>query len=287
MTARPLYIAEVRGFCRGVRQAIGMFEQAVADSDEPCYVLHELVHNRTVTRQMLERGAIIVDNVADVPPGSRLLFGAHGVSRQTEAEAAARHLRVIDSCCLFVRKLQQLAADLRPGRDLVLYGRAGHPEVNGILGHSAADRNFLIGTAGEIAGLPELHEPLLLIQTTAEAQEAEAVREAFQQRFPHGECPVHICHASSERQASVLRLATLTSHILILGSQHSSNANRLRDVAQRAGVNAILVDGPDEIPHDWLDAPSLGLGASASTPDCLIAETIEFLAEHGYNPISS
>lgn len=283
MTAKPLYIAEARGFCRGVRQAISMFEEAVAASDEPCYVLHELVHNRTVTSQMLERGAIIVSQLEDVPSGSRLLFGAHGVPRQTEEAAAARSLRVIDSCCLFVRKLQQLAAELPPGSDLVLYGKAGHPEVNGILGHSAAARNFLIGNALEISALPELHSPLLLIQTTAESQEAEAVRSAFMARFPEGKCPVHICHASSERQASVLKLTELTSHIIILGSSHSSNANRLCDVARSTGAEAILVDTPAEIPCAWLDFPSLGLGASASTPDCLIEETIRFLGRNGFS----
>ncbi|NLF93747.1 MAG: 4-hydroxy-3-methylbut-2-enyl diphosphate reductase [Oligosphaeraceae bacterium] len=279
---RKLVVADCLGFCRGVEHALALFQSAAAASPEPLYVLYELVHNRAVSEQMRRQGAVFVSSLDQVPAGSRLLIGAHGLPLALHEQARQKGLRVIDATCQLVKKLHALAASVPPEATLLLLGKAGHPEAIGILGHSGSPNTCLIQSLEELEALPPLRQPVLLTQTTVNHNEVQAVREAFCRRFPDGRCPVSICAASRQRQEAVEKLARRTELVLVIGSSHSSNARRLCECALQAGTPAVLIENADSIPEAVQAVRRLGLSAGASTPEYLIAHTVERLLAMGF-----
>lgn len=279
---RQLFIAECLGFCRGVERALELFESSIAQSTSPLYVLYELVHNVAVTEQMRQAGATFVSGLEAVPPGSRLLIGAHGLPRVLAEEAARKGLQIIDATCQLVKKLHSLAAAISPDSALILLGKAGHPEAIGILGHSGTRHCYLIEKATDLECLPALKTPLLLAQTTVNHNDVEATRQAFALRFPHGTSPVSICNASWQRQQAIEKLAHQAELVLVIGSKHSSNANRLCECARQAGAQSLLIEDANHIPAAVNGVHSLGLSAGASTPDFLISQATKRLQEMGF-----
>ena len=243
------------------------FQRRCTETAEPVYVLHELVHNRTVTEQMRRRGAIFIATPEELPEGATCLIGAHGVGSETERRLRERTSRVVDATCPIVKKVQQIAAKLTDDEALVLFGVRGHPEAEGILGHAVTPSRFLVTGVAEVAELPELAHPVFLCQTTLDQEQAEEVFAALRDRFPQARREGTICPASSERQAAVKELVKRVELLLVIGSPHSSNANRLREIGERAGIPACLVDGPEQLPADLAKFTRVGIAAGASTPD--------------------
>ncbi len=289
---RKLFIASCLGFCHGVERALALFQSAVESSPEPLsavesspeplYVLYELVHNRAVSAQMRQQGAIFISSLEQAPPGSRLLLGAHGLPREMLAQIRQKNLRVIDATCPLVKKLHTLASEIAPDETLLLLGKAGHPEAIGILGHSGSRNSYLIQSESELEALPMLNKPVLLTQTTLNHRLVQATREAFSRRFPDGRSPVNICNASSARQQAIEALARQAELVLVIGSKHSSNANRLCECARQAGSAAQLIEDAEGIPEAVQNLHRLGLGAGASTPEYLITQTIAALLALGF-----
>lgn len=271
-----LQIASSLGFCGGVRHAMQSFERLRAETppDKPVYVLHELVHNRIVTEQMASRGAIFIQKPEELPRGATCLIGAHGVGREAEQLLRNRAGRLVDATCPIVKNIQQVAAGLAENEELVLAGLRGHPEVEGILGHAGTSRQFLVSSVDEVARLPELSNPVMLCQTTMHHEIVDRIFAALQKRFPSARRGGVICHASSERQAAVEALVSHIDLLLVIGSPHSSNANRLREIGERAGIPSYLVDGPEQLPADLAKFSRIGVAAGASTPDEQIQRVI-------------
>ncbi|MBO4620488.1 MAG: 4-hydroxy-3-methylbut-2-enyl diphosphate reductase [Victivallales bacterium] len=271
-----MQIASSLGFCGGVRRAMQSFEQLRSETppDKSVYVLHELVHNRTVTEQMAAHGAIFIQKPEELPIGATCLIGAHGVGREAERLLRNRAGRLVDATCPIVKNIQQAAAGLAENEELVLAGLRGHPEVEGILGHAGTSQQFLVSCVEEVACLPELSNPVMLCQTTMHHEVADTIFTALQKRFPSARRGGVICHASSERQAAVEALVSRIDLLLVIGSPHSSNANRLREIGERAGIPSYLVDGPEQLPADLAKFPRVGVAAGASTPDEQIQRVI-------------
>lgn len=241
---------------------------------ESVYVLHELVHNHTVTGQMRARGAVFIATPEELPRGARCLIGAHGVEPETERRLRERASRLVDATCPIVKKVQQLAAKLTETEALVLFGVHGHPEAEGILGRAGTPVRFLVTSVEEIAGLPELSNPVFLCQSTMENAQADLVFMALRMRFPNARREGTICHASAKRQRAVEELVKQADILLVIGSAHSSNAVRLREIGERAGIPAYLVDGSEQLPPDVAKFTRVGIAAGASTPDEQISRTI-------------
>ena len=271
-----LRIASSLGFCGGVQRAMQSFK-SLRDStppSEPVYVLHELVHNRTVTEQMAACGARFINMPEELPVGATCLIGAHGVGPETERALRERAARLVDATCPIVKQVQQAAAQVSPEEALVLFGVRGHPEAEGILAHAVTSKRFLVTRVEEIGVLPELSSPVFLCQTTLGHEQADCAFAALRERFPGARRAGSICHASSERQAAVEELVRQVDLLLVIGSPHSSNANRLREIGERAGVVSYLIEGPEQLPHDLLQHPVIGIAAGASTPDEQIQRTV-------------
>ena len=242
-------------------------------ADEPVYVLHELVHNRTVTEQMSAAGAAFIVSPEELPHGATCLSGAHGVGPATEHALRERARRLVDATCPIVKQVQQAAAQVRADEALVLFGVRGHPEAVGILEHAVTPLRFLISGVEEVAALPDLPRPVFLCQTTLGHEQADRVFAALRERFPSARRAGSICHASAERQAAVEALVRQVDLLLVIGSPHSSNANRLREIGERAGVPSYLIEGPEQLPAALSEYPRIGLAAGASTPDEQIQRT--------------
>ncbi len=280
---KKLLLASPRGFCRGVKGALDAFERALNEYSAPIYVLYELVHNRFVSGEMLRKGAVFVQSPEEVPEGAVLLFGAHGVGEELFRRAEARHLHVIDATCPLVKRLHRAAAELSGEDDLVIFGHRSHHETAGVVAHSNAGRTFVISSAEEIRTLPELRHPLLLTQTTLSYHEAERIAQELKMRFPDLRLPGGVCNASLQRQKAIEETAAKAELVLIIGSTHSSNANRLREAAERMRAKALLIETIAELPEDALLGISrIGLSAGASTPDELISEAVRKLNSLGY-----
>lgn len=247
--------------------------RAETPASEPVYVLHELVHNRTVTEQMMAAGARFIASPEELPSGATGLIGAHGVGPQVEQALRARAARLVDATCPIVKKVQQAAAQILPDEALVLFGVRGHPEAEGILAHAVTPSRFLVTSVEEIAALPELSKPVFLCQTTLGHEQADRAFAALRERFPLARRAGSICHASSERQAAVEELVRQVDLLLVIGSPHSSNANRLREIGARAGVPSYLIEGPEQLPAELTRFSRIGLAAGASTPDEQIQRT--------------
>jgi 4-hydroxy-3-methylbut-2-enyl diphosphate reductase len=284
-------LANPRGFCAGVDRAIAIVEQALAQYGAPIYVRHEVVHNRFVVDELRAKGAVFVDELADVPRGSTVVFSAHGVSRAVRGEAIARGLRVFDATCPLVTKVHVEIARMREhGREIVMIGHAGHPEVEGTMGQCDGGIH-LVESVADVDRLA-VREPdrlAYVTQTTLSVDDAKAVVEALRRRFPAivGPRKDDICYATQNRQDAVKFMAPRCDVVIVVGSPNSSNSNRLREVAANLGVAAYMVDNADELQPPWIDgARRIGVTAGASAPEVLVRAVIERLRTMGAQRVS-
>jgi 4-hydroxy-3-methylbut-2-enyl diphosphate reductase len=281
-----ILLANPRGFCAGVDRAIAIVEQALAQFGAPIYVRHEVVHNRFVVDDLRRKGAVFVEELAEVPPGATVVFSAHGVSKAVRAEAEARGLRVFDATCPLVTKVHiEIARMHEHGREIVMIGHAGHPEVEGTMGQCESGVH-LVESVDDVARLC-VRDPTNLAyvtQTTLSVDDAAAVVQALRARFPAivGPKKDDICYATQNRQDAVKFLAPQVDVMVVVGSPNSSNSNRLREVATHRGVPAYMVDGADELRPDWFDGKRrVGVTAGASAPEVLVREVIRRLETFG------
>lgn len=278
-----ILLGNPRGFCAGVDRAIEIVELALERFGPPVFVRHEIVHNRHVVEGLREKGAVFVDDPADVPPGSLLIFSAHGVSPVVRRAAEDRGLRVIDATCPLVTKVHVEAARMaKLGRDVVLIGHRGHVEVEGTMGH-AGDRLHLVESVDDVAGLA-VHDPSSLgcvTQTTLSLDDTREILDALRARFPQITTPRKddICYATQNRQNSVKDLAREADVVIVVGAPESSNSNRLVEIASKSGARAYLVQNADDVDPSWLeDARCVGVTAGASAPESLVARVVESLS---------
>ena len=286
-----ILLANPRGFCAGVDRAIEIVERALESFGAPIYVRHEVVHNRFVVDGLRARGAVFVDELDEVPDGATVIFSAHGVPQAVRAEAERRGLRVFDATCPLVTKVHmEVVRHAKAGRDVVLIGHAGHPEVEGTLGQwnrqQAVGDIHLVETPEDVARLrPRDPEQLAYVtQTTLSVDDTRAVIEALRRQFPRVEGPRHddICYATQNRQDAVRRLGQQCDLVLVVGSPNSSNSNRLRELAEKQGVEAHLIDGAGDIRHEWLSGRRrVGVTAGASAPEQLVRDVIAHLQALG------
>jgi (E)-4-hydroxy-3-methyl-but-2-enyl pyrophosphate reductase (IPP and DMAPP forming) len=277
-----IVLAEPRGFCAGVDRAIDIVERALELFGAPIYVRHEIVHNRYVVNDLREKGAVFIDELDEAPAGATVVFSAHGVSRAVKSEAERRGLRVFDATCPLVTKVHVEVSRMRAaGREIIMIGHKGHPEVEGTLGQADGGM-YLVETPEDVASL-EVSDPdnlAFVTQTTLSVDDAHDVAQALRKRFPSIVEPrkSDICYATQNRQDAVKILAPQCDVVLVVGSANSSNSNRLREVAERKGVPAYLIDGPEMIDPKWLvGSKRVGVTAGASAPDILVQQVIEKL----------
>ena len=275
-------LANPRGFCAGVIRAVDIVERALEIYGPPVYVRHEIVHNHHVVRDLVSRGAIFVDEVDKIPVGAITVFSAHGVSRMVENASEERKLDVIDATCPLVKKVHNEGRRYAgKGYDVVLIGHAGHAEVEGTRGQIDGTLH-VIGSVDEVASL-KVRDPgkvAYITQTTLSVSDTREIIAALTGRFPDivGPDTRDICYATQNRQMAVLELARHAQLILVVGSQNSSNSNRLCEIGRNAGVESHLLQSPDMIEESWLDGvTTLGLSAGASAPETLVQQTIEAL----------
>ena len=282
---KQLVLAKVHGMCGGVFSALRILDKMIAGNPgKPVYVLHELVHNHTVTAEFEQRGVKFVDSPSDIPQGSAAVIGAHGVSAAVKAELEMRSSILADATCPLVRKLQYTAAGLNKDEQLVIFGKKGHPEVIGVAGHSNAGQTFIVADRSDIDALPELSSPVFLSQTTVDAARSDEAMRILLARFPHMRAVPGVCDASRQRQAAVRELAQRCPVVIIAGSLHSSNACRLRELAEQHGAKAFRVDGADELPEEeLLNCEAVGLSSGASTPESVLEKIITRLQELGFS----
>jgi 4-hydroxy-3-methylbut-2-enyl diphosphate reductase len=283
-------LANPRGFCAGVDRAIEIVNRALDVFGAPIYVRHEVVHNKFVVDNLRDRGAIFVDELDEIPNDQLVIFSAHGVSRAVKEEAAGRGLRVFDATCPLVTKVHmEVARNSREGRECILIGHHGHPEVVGTMGQYDRSNNgdiYLVENEADVATL-NVNDPSHLsyvTQTTLSVDDTARVIEALRARFPDIEGPRKddICYATQNRQDAVKQLAGDCDLLLVVGSPNSSNSNRLRELAERMGTSAYLIDEAAQIDPQWLDGiAAVGVTAGASAPEVLVQNVIARLQELG------
>ncbi|BEN09530.1 4-hydroxy-3-methylbut-2-enyl diphosphate reductase [Serratia marcescens] len=285
-----ILLANPRGFCAGVDRAISIVERALELYGAPIYVRHEVVHNRYVVDSLRERGAVFIEEIAEVPDGSILIFSAHGVSQAVRAEAKARDLTMLfDATCPLVTKVHmEVARASRRGTEAILIGHAGHPEVEGTMGQYSNPKGgmYLVESPEDVWKLQVKDENNLcfMTQTTLSVDDTSDVIDALRQRFPSiiGPRKDDICYATTNRQEAVRNLAGDADVVLVVGSKNSSNSNRLAELAQRVGKPAYLIDSAADIQEGWLsEARNIGVTAGASAPDVLVQEVISRLKALG------
>ena len=279
-------LANPRGFCAGVERAIGIVERALAIHGAPIYVRHEVVHNKFVVDELRRKGAVFVEELSEVPAGATLVFSAHGVSRAVRAEAEARGLRVFDATCPLVTKVHVEVAKMRgAGREIVMIGHRGHPEVQGTMGQSS-DGIYLVEAVQDVARL-EVRNPdrlAYVTQTTLSMDDAATIVEALRARFPAivGPKKDDICYATQNRQDAVKFMAQQCDLVIVVGSPNSSNSNRLREVAQSRGIEAYMVDNAAQLRPEWTAGKRrIGVTAGASAPEVLVQAVVARLGELG------
>lgn len=285
-----IVLANPRGFCAGVDRAIDIVNRALEVFGGPVYVRHEVVHNRHVVDDLRTRGAVFVDELSEVPDDAIVIFSAHGVSRAVQDEAEGRGLQVFDATCPLVTKVHvEVAAFSAAGRECVLIGHAGHPEVEGTMGRydtSQGGAIYLVEDEHQAAAL-DVRDPeslAFVTQTTLSVDDTAKVIDALRERFPEIQGPRKddICYATQNRQDAVKSLAEEVDLVLVVGSTNSSNSNRLRELAERCGANAYLIDDASMINPDWLKtSQNVGVTAGASAPELLVQEVITTLQAHG------
>lgn len=286
-----IILANPRGFCAGVDRAIGIVERAIEAFGAPIYVRHEVVHNRTVVDSLKEKGAVFIEELKDVPIGSYLIFSAHGVSKQVQKEAEERKLTVFDATCPLVTKVHIEVAKLaKAGREVVLIGHAGHPEVEGTMGQYVKSGEnggiYLVETPEDIKNLTVKNPQNLayVTQTTLSMTDTKIMVDTLKEYFPAIEGPKKddICYATQNRQDAVTELAKSTDLILVVGSPNSSNSNRLREIAEKLGIPAYLIDTERDMREEWFEGVKVvGVTAGASAPEILVQQVIERLKEWG------
>ena len=274
-----ILLAEPRGFCAGVDRAIDIVERALAKFGAPIYVRHEIVHNTFVVNDLKSKGAIFIEDLADVPPGATLVFSAHGVSKAVQEEAQQRGFHVFDATCPLVSKVHMEVAKLaREGYEFIMIGHKGHPEVEGTMGQ--LDRGIhLVEDVEDVARVqPSQTERLAVVtQTTLSVDDAAEITRAVKQRFPTIRQPKQqdICYATQNRQDAVKMLAREVDVVIVVGSPTSSNSNRLAELARKLGVASYMVDSPQELQAEWLEGRSrVGLTAGASAPEVVVQEVV-------------
>ena len=283
-------LANPRGFCAGVDRAIDIVNRALELFGAPIYVRHEVVHNRYVVNNLREKGAVFVDELDEVPDDGTVIFSAHGVSFDVQEEARQRGLRVFDATCPLVTKVHmEVMRFSRDGRECILIGHEGHPEVEGTMGQydtSAGGQIYLVENIDDVEQLSVRDASHLsyVTQTTLSVDDTARVIDALRARFPEIEGPRKndICYATQNRQDAVRQLAEQVDVVLVVGSPNSSNSNRLRELAEQRGVKAYLIDGHGQIERDWLQGGvKVGVTAGASAPEVLVREVIDQLEEWG------
>ena len=288
-----ILLANPRGFCAGVDRAIEIVERALETLGAPIYVRHEVVHNRFVVERLKQMGAVFVDEVDEIPSGATCIFSAHGVSQDVRRQAASRQLTVFDATCPLVTKVHiEVKRYSREGREVVLIGHAGHPEVEGTMGQfdeSQGGRIYLVETPEDARKLPVRNPTHVayVTQTTLSMDDTARVIDALRERFPdiHGPRKDDICYATQNRQDAVRELAGRCDVLLVVGSRNSSNSNRLRELAAQKGVPAYLIDGPADIRQDWLAGKkAVGVTAGASAPEVLVQQVVRQLEQMGGRP---
>lgn len=288
-----LLLANPRGFCAGVDRAIDIVERAITLFGAPIHVRHEVVHNKYVVERLRALGALFVEELDEVPNGATVIFSAHGVSRAVQQEAKRRGLTVFDATCPLVTKVHmQVTRYAREAREVVLIGHAGHPEVEGTMGQfdsALGGRILLVETPEDVAGL-EIRDPARLAfvtQTTLSVDDTARVVEALRARFPELVAPRNedICYATQNRQDAVKTLVEECDIVIVVGSRSSSNSNRLREIAEKAGLPGYLVDGPEDLQREWfVDRHCVGVTAGASAPEVLVRRVVDQLVAWGAEP---
>lgn len=283
-------LANPRGFCAGVDRAIEIVNRALEVFGPPIYVRHEVVHNKFVVEDLRNRGAVFVDELDEIPDDVIVIFSAHGVSKAVRDDAAARGLKVFDATCPLVTKVHmEVVRYSRDGRECILIGHAGHPEVEGTMGQydtSTGGTIYLVENEEDVATL-QVRDPSRLAfvtQTTLSMDDTARVIDALRERFPAIDGPRKddICYATQNRQDAVKQLASECELVLVVGSPNSSNSNRLRELSDRMGTPAYLIDGADEIEPEWLvGVRNIGVTAGASAPDVLVQQVISHLRDNG------
>jgi len=287
---KEILLAQPRGFCAGVDRAIEIVERALLEFGAPIYVRHEIVHNAYVVNDLRSRGAIFIEQLDDVPSGNIVIFSAHGVSRAVQEEAAARGLKIFDATCPLVTKVHMEVAKMRrAGREIVMVGHQGHPEVEGTMGQADGGM-YLVETVADVEQL-QVRDPALLAyvtQTTLSIDDAADVIAALKRRFPLIAEPKKgdICYATTNRQQAVKEMAPQVDVVIVVGSPNSSNSNRLREVAEKKGALAYMVDNAGQIDPEWLHGKNrIGVTAGASAPEILVQAVIDRLRECGVDHV--
>ena len=285
-----ILLANPRGFCAGVDRAIEIVERALEVLGAPIYVRHEVVHNLFVVENLKAKRAVFVEEVDEIPEGATCLFSAHGVSQKVREDAKSRGLTVFDATCPLVTKVHiEVKRYSREGREVVLIGHAGHPEVEGTMGQfdeSQGGRIYLVETPDDVATLPVVNPSHMayVTQTTLSVDDTARVIDALRSRFPeiHGPRKDDICYATQNRQDSVKELAARCDVVLVVGSKNSSNSNRLRELSELQGVTAYLIDGAQDIQPEWvIGKATVGVTAGASAPEILVQQVIQRLRDLG------
>ncbi|MFT4583848.1 MAG: 4-hydroxy-3-methylbut-2-enyl diphosphate reductase [Gammaproteobacteria bacterium] len=291
-----IHLANPRGFCAGVDRAIGIVENALEIFGAPVYVRHEVVHNKYVVDGLRDKGAIFVDELDEVPDDATVIFSAHGVAKVVREEAARRKLRVFDAICPLVTKVHmEVGKYQQDGRESILIGHAGHPEVEGTLGqYTVRDGRggmYLVESVQDVWKL-EVKDPDFLAfvtQTTLSMDDTAEIIDALRVRFPKiaGPKKEDICYATQNRQDAVKRLLESSDLILVVGSQTSSNSTRLKEIAEKQGIAAYLIDNADEIQAQWLEGKhSVGVTAGASAPEVLVEQVVQKLKDWGGHTVT-
>jgi 4-hydroxy-3-methylbut-2-enyl diphosphate reductase len=285
MTEMEILLAKPRGFCAGVERAIEIVERALAQFGAPIYVRHEIVHNKSVVEDLRAKGAVFVEELDEVPRGATVIFSAHGVSKEVQADAERRGLKVFDATCPLVTKVHvEVAKMLRDGYEIVMIGHRGHPESEGTMGQAVTGMH-LVETVEDIAALKPASDRLAYVtQTTLSVDDAALIVAALRARFPsiRGPKKDDICYATQNRQDAVKFMAPQCDVVIVVGSPNSSNSNRLREVAQSRGTAAYMVDNAAQLQPQWIEGKKrVGVTAGASAPEVLVKDVVARLRELG------
>jgi len=289
---QEVLLAEPRGFCAGVDRAIEIVERALVKFGSPIYVRHEIVHNTYVVNDLKSRGAIFIEDLAEVPAGATLVFSAHGVSQEVRREAQARGFQIFDATCPLVTKVHVEVAKLhREGYEFIMIGHKGHPEVEGTMGQ-LSEGIFLVEEVEDVAKVQVKDRAKLAVvtQTTLSVDDAADILAEVKRVFPQVREPKQqdICYATQNRQDAVKLLAPQVDVVIVVGSPTSSNSNRLRELAERLGTPGYMVDAAKDLQPEWLqNRPRVGLTAGASAPDVLVQAVIDRLREYGATTVRS
>jgi 4-hydroxy-3-methylbut-2-en-1-yl diphosphate reductase len=277
---QEIVLAEPRGFCAGVDRAIEIVERALTKFGRPIYVRHEIVHNTYVVNDLKAKGAIFIEELADVPPGATLVFSAHGVSKAIHNEAHARGFQIFDATCPLVTKVHVEVAKLhKEGYEFIMIGHKGHPEVEGTMGQLSSGIHLVEDVADVAKLIPSQTDKLAVVtQTTLSVDDAAEIAAAVKARFPHVRAPKQqdICYATQNRQDAIKVMSPQVDLMIVVGSPTSSNSNRLAELARKLGVESYMVDSADELQPKWLEGRQrVGLTAGASAPEILVKQVID------------